>query len=126
MGHDEKIADLYAQYTNIWNNLWSVYAATAVVLLGLSISAVSIPKSDEGWIRWAVALGFLIFTTGNLKLIHGTDKVLRSLKDKLSQNESLRVITENLNQFKYVMVFRFTTDACVYAAVLLPMLTTAR
>ena len=136
--HEEKLADLFAQYTNISNNLWSVYAATTAVLLGLSIAGTVSAAADgmsplvEAWVRAAVSVGFGSFSLGNLFLLLRANRVLGSLRSAIealpnyepgSQSHTpLWVIAQGGHPLTYVLIYHLTIDFCAFAALWIPFL----
>ena len=134
--HEEKLADLFPQYTSIYNTLWSVYAATTAVLLGLSISGmVSSAAADmtplvEASVRAAVSVGFGFFSLGNLILLLDANRVLVSLRSTIEAlpnhepgsqfHNSLSVIAQGGRPLKYVPIYHLSIDFCVFVALWVP------
>ena len=135
--HEEKLADLSVQSLSISNNLWAVYAATASIVLGLSIAGAVEPTANEllsrtaeAWVRGAITVGFTSFSLGNFLLLLKAYSVEKSLKDsmkKLKESQETSLFRSSLSVFsegnvspKYVWYFHLTIDLCVYAALWMP------
>ena len=133
--HEEALADLAAQYSSISGNLWSVYAATTVVLIGLSLAGVvqvaddSLPAALEASVRGAVTIGFGFFSYGNFILLLDANRVLLAIRDAIvglpgakesGFGEVLSKIADSAHPLMYVPIYHFSIDACVLAALWVP------
>ena len=138
-GYEEKLASLFVQYTTISNHLWSVYAATTVILLGLSIAGMVVLETNivparhiEASLRAAVMVGFGFFSVGNMILLWDAHSVLVTLRREIEALEnqkpasrfykSLRVISKGGHSRVYVPIYHLSTDFCVQAALWAPFI----